>query len=116
MSGFRSLAVGEPVEFETDTKPDGRIQAINVTGPGGAEPKGAPREPRQGGFGGGGGGFGGGGYGQQSYGQQAYGGGGGYNQQAYGQQAYGGGGGGGYGQQAAAASYGSYGQQAAAPQ
>jgi len=43
MKGFRSLLVGEKVEFKVELKPDGRTQAIDVTGPGGAEPKGAPR-------------------------------------------------------------------------
>lgn len=42
--GFRSLAEGEEVEFEIDTKPDtDKKFAINVTGPGGAYCIGAPR-------------------------------------------------------------------------
>jgi len=40
--GFRSLADGEKVEFETENGDNGRSKAINVTGPDGAEPQGAP--------------------------------------------------------------------------
>lgn len=83
-SGFRSLMVGESVEFDIETKPDGRDQAVNVTGPGGADPKGQPRQPQGAGYGGGAPGYGPvrggvpqGGYhqmpGQAPYGQQGYG-------------------------------------------
>lgn len=37
--GFRSLREGETVEYDTETSPDGRTKAINVTGPGGAPPQ-----------------------------------------------------------------------------
>lgn len=40
--GFRSLAEGEAVEYQLTTKDNGRIQAIDVTGPGGAYVMGAP--------------------------------------------------------------------------
>lgn len=40
--GFRSLADGEKVEFETETDDTGRSKAINVTGPDGVEVQGAP--------------------------------------------------------------------------
>lgn len=43
--GFRSLREGEAVEFDVEAGPDGRCKAINVTGPSGAPPQGAP--PRQ---------------------------------------------------------------------
>ena len=96
--GFRSLAEKEPVEYETAVDENGRLKALNVTGPGGAHVKGAPkpayrsynrygddagggadgsapagdRPPRRGGFGGArGGGYSGGG------GRGGYGGGGG---------------------------------------
>ena len=39
--GFRSLAVGEEVEYDLEEK-EGRRVAVNVTGPGGASVKGAP--------------------------------------------------------------------------
>lgn len=92
--GFRSLREGEPVEFVIETSDDGRAKAVQVTGPNGQQPQGAPRRAHQeyggrsGGFGGGRGGYGGGygaprgGYG----GNGMYGGNGGY-----------GGGNGGYG-------------------
>ena len=42
--GFRSLAEGEDVEFDIETKPDSDKKfAINVTGPGGAYCVGAPK-------------------------------------------------------------------------
>ncbi|CEO95964.1 CSD domain-containing protein [Plasmodiophora brassicae] len=66
-NGYRSLADGEPVEFDVEVAPDGRTKAVNVTGPGGSYVKGQPREQRQdtgyGGRGYGSGGGGGGGYG-----------------------------------------------------
>lgn len=40
--GFRSLREGESVEYDTETSPDGRTKAINVTGPKGSPPQGAP--------------------------------------------------------------------------
>jgi cold shock CspA family protein len=93
--GFRSLAEGEAVEFVVETSDDGRAKAVQVTGPGGANPQGAPRRQFDDGYGaaaGGGGGFGGGGGGGGRGGGRrgggSYGGGGG----AYGA------GGGGYGQ------------------
>lgn len=42
--GFRSLAEGEAVEFVVQTSDDGRAKAVQVTGPGGAAPQGAPRQ------------------------------------------------------------------------
>jgi len=41
--GFRSLREGEVVEFVVETSPDGRAKAVQVTGPAGAAPEGAPR-------------------------------------------------------------------------
>jgi cold shock CspA family protein len=41
--GFRSLAEKEPVEYDTAVDDNGRIKALNVTGPGGAVVKGAPK-------------------------------------------------------------------------
>jgi len=42
--GFKSLAEGEEVEFDLEDDPvKGGKKACNVTGPGGAPPKGAPR-------------------------------------------------------------------------
>ena len=101
--GFRSLREGEPVEFFVETSDDGRAKAVQVTGPNGANPEGAPRRQYNdfGGAGGGAGGFGaggggGGGRGGGGFGGRRGGGGGGGN---YGGGAYGGGGygGGGYG-------------------
>jgi len=40
--GFRSLAEGESVEYKLTQKDNGRTQAIDVTGPGGAYVQGAP--------------------------------------------------------------------------
>ncbi|KAL1511812.1 hypothetical protein AB1Y20_005098 [Prymnesium parvum] len=40
--GFRSLLEGERVEFDLGKMPDGRVEAIKVTGPGGAKVKGQP--------------------------------------------------------------------------
>ena len=43
MEGFRSLADGESVEFETETDPNsGKTKASVVTGPGGQNVQGAP--------------------------------------------------------------------------
>jgi len=41
--GFRSLAEKEPVEYETAIDENGRVKALNVTGPNGAYVKGAPK-------------------------------------------------------------------------
>jgi len=41
-AGFRSLLKGEPVEFVMAKMEDGKLEALHVTGPGGAEPKGQP--------------------------------------------------------------------------
>lgn len=84
--GFRSLADGEEVEFFIETSDDGRQKAVQVSGPGGANVKGAPRRTfDDGGYGGGrGGGFGGGGRrGGRGGGGGGY---GGYNQGYGGQQ------------------------------
>ena len=45
MDGFRSLADGEQVEYTLQTDNDGRVRAVDVTGPNGARPQGAPRSP-----------------------------------------------------------------------
>ena len=37
--GFRSLREGEPVEFVAEQGNDGRLRAVDVTGPGGANPQ-----------------------------------------------------------------------------
>lgn len=39
VEGFRSLAEGAKVEYTAVDGPDGRMKAINVTGPGGSRPK-----------------------------------------------------------------------------
>jgi len=45
--GFRSLAEKEPVEYETAVDDNGRIKALNVTGPQGKTVQGAPKpKPR----------------------------------------------------------------------
>ncbi len=97
--GFRSLREGEDLEFDV-TEENGRVKAINVTGPAGAHVQGAPRPPPS--FGGPGGGYNGGysnggGYGGGPAG--GYGGpGGGYGAPGgYGGGGYGAGGAGGYG-------------------
>jgi cold shock CspA family protein len=106
--GFRSLAEGEELEYMVEQGADGRVKALNVTGPAGKNVKGAPREfesgggggGRGGGFGGGrGGGFGGGrgGGGGGGYGGGQQGGYGGGQQGGYGGGGYGGGQQGGYG-------------------
>lgn len=46
-AGFRSLAEGEAVEFKIETDENGRARATDVTGPDGANVKGAARPPRQ---------------------------------------------------------------------
>merc|ERR1712224_863663 len=47
--GFKSLLDGEEVEFEVESDPkSGKPRAVNVTGPGGAPPKGAPRSDNKG--------------------------------------------------------------------
>lgn len=74
--GFRSLADNEEVEFVVETSDDGRLKAVEVTGPGGAYVQGQEKQS-YGGGGGGGGGRGGGGYG--GGGDGGYGG-GGYSQ------------------------------------
>lgn len=79
--GFRSLAEGEAVEFVVEDA-DGRTKAVEVTGPDGANPQGAPAPARD--FGGGGGG---------SYNDRRGGGGGGGRRGG----SYGGGEGGSYG-------------------
>jgi cold shock CspA family protein len=69
--GFKSLADGEEVEFDVETDPSTqKRRAVNITGPGGREPVGAPKKGKDKGKGGGkdkgfgkgkfGGGFGGG--------------------------------------------------------
>ncbi|XP_022952475.1 glycine-rich protein 2-like [Cucurbita moschata] len=84
--GFRSLGVGEDVEFLIEPEADGRCKAIDVTGPGESSVQGS-----RGGGGGGGGerGSRGGGYGFNG------GGGGGRGGYGRGGGGYGGGGGGG---------------------
>ena len=102
--GFRSLAEGEALEYMIEQGADGRLKALNVTGPAGKNVQGAPQEFRSGGGGRGGGGFGGGRGGGGGFGGGGRGGGGG----GYGggQQGYGGGGGYGGGQQGGG--YGGY--------
>lgn len=41
--GFRSLAEKEQVEYDTEIDENGRIKALNVTGPSGAVVQGAPK-------------------------------------------------------------------------
>merc|ERR1712086_387666 len=68
MEGHKSLANEELVEFSVEEDPrTGKSRAINITGPGGAPPKGQPSQDHQGGgfnnnYGGGGRGGGRGGY------------------------------------------------------
>ena len=52
--GFRSLAEGEPLEFEIEENDDGKVCAVNVTGPNGDPVQGcllytspSPRDKRQ---------------------------------------------------------------------
>eukprot|EP01024_Parvocaulis_polyphysoides_P001787 TRINITY_DN10509_c0_g1_i2.p1 TRINITY_DN10509_c0_g1~~TRINITY_DN10509_c0_g1_i2.p1 ORF type:complete len:287 (+),score=49.59 TRINITY_DN10509_c0_g1_i2:111-971(+) len=49
-AGFRSLKQGARVEFNTALTEDGRTKAVNVTGPEGEEPEGAPFPRQQMGF------------------------------------------------------------------
>merc|ERR1712119_167802 len=94
MQGHKSLANDEPVEFSIESDPSsGKTCAINVTGPGGAPPKGQPQQNdfQQGGRGGfnqgGRGGYnqgGRGGYNQGGRGGYNQGGRGGYNNNNYG--------------------------------
>ena len=51
--GFRSLDKDEPVEFDLEEQQDGKIKAVNVTGPDGEYVKGAPRRDSFDDFGGG---------------------------------------------------------------
>ena len=44
--GFRYLADGELIEFETQTEESGRNKAVCVTGPEGAAVQGAPFKPQ----------------------------------------------------------------------
>jgi|GEM_PF-551990 len=48
--GFRSLAEGEQVEYSVSVDDRGKLKANRVTGPGGVNVKGAPRQPAGGGF------------------------------------------------------------------
>ena len=48
--GFRSLADGETVEFKVIEDDNGRIKAVDVTGPDGAEVQGAPFQSRDEGY------------------------------------------------------------------
>ena len=43
LDGFRSLREGCPVEFSLGKTEDGRVKAVDVTGPGGLPPQGAAR-------------------------------------------------------------------------
>jgi cold shock CspA family protein len=45
--GFRSLADGEAVEYETMTESNGKTKATKVTGPNGAQVQGAPFRPQE---------------------------------------------------------------------
>ena len=45
--GFRSLAEGEPLEFEIEENDDGKVCPVNVTGPNGDPVQGAPPPPRR---------------------------------------------------------------------
>ena len=47
MEGFRSLAEEETVEFTVEEDAhSGKRKAVDVTGPGGADPKGSPYNPQ----------------------------------------------------------------------
>ena len=43
--GFRTLAESERVEYDTEVH-DGKLKAVNVTGPDGAFVQGAPKHPK----------------------------------------------------------------------
>ena len=45
MEGFRSLAENEEVEYKVEVDGNGRKKAVDVTGPDGADVKGAPYNP-----------------------------------------------------------------------
>ena len=45
MEGFRSLAENEEVEYKVEVDANGRKKAVDVTGPDGADVKGAPYNP-----------------------------------------------------------------------
>eukprot|EP00581_Thalassiosira_minuscula_P010337 CAMPEP_0183703624 /NCGR_PEP_ID=MMETSP0737-20130205/1307_1 /TAXON_ID=385413 /ORGANISM="Thalassiosira miniscula, Strain CCMP1093" /LENGTH=122 /DNA_ID=CAMNT_0025930417 /DNA_START=105 /DNA_END=473 /DNA_ORIENTATION=+ len=45
VEGFRSLAENERVEFKVETDSNGKTKALDVTGPDGADVKGAPYNP-----------------------------------------------------------------------
>lgn len=45
--GFRSLAEGENIEYKLTTNEQGRVQAIDVTGPDGSYVQGVPQTPRE---------------------------------------------------------------------
>jgi cold shock CspA family protein len=46
--GFRSLAEGESVEFKTTTDANGKVKAVDVTGPDGSDVQGAPYNANKG--------------------------------------------------------------------
>ena len=49
--GYRSLAEGEQVEYDTEyDSAKGKSKAVNVTGPGGSNVQGAPRQGGGGGY------------------------------------------------------------------
>jgi cold shock CspA family protein len=48
VEGFRSLAENEAVEFRVETDTNGRLRALDVTGPDGSDVQGAPFNPNKG--------------------------------------------------------------------
>ena len=48
MSGFRSLAENERVEFRVEVDKNGKTKAMDVTGPDGADVQGAPPNANKG--------------------------------------------------------------------
>jgi protein lin-28 len=48
VEGFRSLAEGESVEFKIEQDANGKIKAVDVTGPDGSDVQGAPYNPNKG--------------------------------------------------------------------
>jgi hypothetical protein len=48
VEGFRSLGENERVEFRVETDKNGKKKAMDVTGPDGADVKGAPPTPSKG--------------------------------------------------------------------